>query len=76
MRKIYVLAGLISAYIITIGCGEAPGCSPGGGSDDSDCPVACARCNDGSDYNGTLCSAACSGNGGVSFYYEKCNACE
>ncbi len=68
MKKVYILAALIGSYMILAG---NEGCNQTTDQVDS----RCARCNDGSDYEGTLCSAACSGNGGVSFYYEKCSSC-
>ena len=68
MKKVYILAALIGSYMILAG---NEGCDQGDGQTDS----RCARCNDGSDYEGSLCSAACSGNGGVAFYYDKCTFC-
>lgn len=67
MKKVYILAALIGSFMILAG---NEGCDQG-----SDTDSRCARCTDGSDYEGSLCSAACSGNGGVSFYYDKCSFC-
>lgn len=70
-KKVSFLAALVGAIVILLvnpGCQELEDIVGG--------DRACARCNDGSDYTGDLCSVACSGNGGVSFYYERCSACE
>lgn len=67
MKKVYILAALIGSFMILAG---NEGCDQG-----SDTDSRCARCNDGSDYEGSICTSACDGNGGVSFYYDKCDFC-